>query len=94
MAKTAFAAPKLRSLVDRIARLEEEKSALTADVREVYAEAKGLGFDTKVMRQVVRIRRQDPADHKAQRAILDLYLDALGGDVIVPNPACISTVQH
>ena len=78
MAKTAFAAPKLRSLVERVERLEEEKTALSADVRGIYAEAKGLGFDTKIMRQVVRLRRLDPSDAKAQRAVLDLYLEALG----------------
>jgi len=78
MAKTAFAATKLRSLVDRIGRLEEEKSALSADVREVYAEARGHGFDTKIMRQVVRIRPQYPSKRKENQAILDLYLDALG----------------
>jgi uncharacterized protein (UPF0335 family) len=78
MAKSGFAAGQLRSLVERIERLEEEKKALTTDIGEVYAEAKGLGFDTKIMRQVVRIRRLDKADRQEQEAVLDLYLSALG----------------
>ena len=78
MAKSGFAAGQLRSLVERIERLEEEKTALTADIREVYAEAKGHGFDTKIMRQVVRIRKLDKADRQEQEAVLDLYLSALG----------------
>ena len=78
MAKSGFAAGQLRSLVERIERLEEEKTALTADIGEVYAEAKGHGFDTKIMRQVIRIRRLDKADRQEQEAVLDLYLSALG----------------
>jgi uncharacterized protein (UPF0335 family) len=77
MAK-AFAKDQLKSLVERVERLEEEKAALTADIREVYSEAKGQGFDTKIMRQVVRLRRLDRADRQEQEAILDLYLAALG----------------
>lgn len=78
MAKSGFAKEQLRSLIERVERLEEEKAALTADIREVYSEAKGLGFDTKIMRQVVRLRRLDRADRQEQEAILDLYLSALG----------------
>jgi uncharacterized protein (UPF0335 family) len=78
MAKSSFAEGKLRSLIERIERLEEEKAALTADIREVYSEAKGQGFDIKVMRQVVRIRKMETADRQEQEAILDLYLTALG----------------
>ena len=77
MAK-AFAKDQLRSLVERIERLEEEKTALLADIREIYSEAKGVGFDTKIIRQVVRLRRLDRADRQEQEAILDLYLAALG----------------
>jgi uncharacterized protein (UPF0335 family) len=77
MAK-AFAKDQLKSIVERIERLEEEKAALTADIREVYSEAKGNGFDTKIIRQVVRIRKLDRADRQEQEAILDLYLAALG----------------
>jgi uncharacterized protein (UPF0335 family) len=78
MAKSGFAAGQLKSLVERIERLEDEKAALTADIREVYAEAKGHGFDTKIMRQVVRMRKLDTSDRQEQEAILDLYLSALG----------------
>jgi len=77
MAKS-FAKEQLKSLVERIERLEEEKSALAADIREVYSEAKGQGFDTKIMRHVVRLRKLDRADRQEQEAILDLYLAALG----------------
>jgi uncharacterized protein (UPF0335 family) len=78
MAKSGFAAGQLKSLVERIERLEEEKTALSADIREVYAEAKGNGFDTKIIRQVIRMRRLDKADRQEMEAILDLYLSALG----------------
>jgi uncharacterized protein (UPF0335 family) len=77
MAK-AFAKDQLKSIIERIERLEEEKAALTADIREVYSEAKGNGFDTKIIRQVVRLRKLDRADRQEQEAILDLYLAALG----------------
>ncbi len=72
------AADRLRSLIERIERLEEEKAALAADVREIYAEAKADGFDTKVMRQIVRLRKMDSGDRAEQEAILDLYKSALG----------------
>jgi uncharacterized protein (UPF0335 family) len=78
MAKSGFAAGQLKSLVERIERLEEEKTALSADIREIYAEAKGNGFDTKIIRQVIRMRRLDKADRQEQEAVLDLYLSALG----------------
>ena len=78
MAKSGFAAGQLQSLIERIERLEEEKAALAADIREVYSEAKGLGFDTKIMRQVVRMRRLDKSERQEIEAILDLYLSALG----------------
>jgi uncharacterized protein (UPF0335 family) len=69
---------QLRSLVERIERLEEEKAALSADVREVYAEAKANGYDPKIMRQVVRIRKMDGNERAEQEALLDTYLAALG----------------
>ena len=78
MAKSGFAKEHLKSFIERVERLEEEKSALAADIREVYSEAKGNGFDTKIIRQVVRIRKLDRADRQEQEAILDLYLAALG----------------
>lgn len=77
MAKTGFAKQHLRSFIDRIERLEEERAALTADIREVYSEAKGTGFDIKILRQVIRMRKLDKADFQEQEAILDLYLNAL-----------------
>ncbi|HEY5598798.1 MAG TPA: DUF2312 domain-containing protein [Kiloniellales bacterium] len=71
-------AERLRSFVERIERLEEEKAALAADIREVYAEAKGNGFDTKVMRQVIRLRKMETTDRQEQEALLDLYKRAVG----------------
>ncbi len=73
-----IAAKRLRSFIERIERLEEEKAALAADIREVYAEAKGDGFDAKTMRQIVRLRKLDSADRAEQEALLDLYKSALG----------------
>jgi uncharacterized protein (UPF0335 family) len=73
-----IAAKRLRSFIERIERLEEEKAALAADIREVYAEAKGDGFDAKTMRQIVRLRKLDSADRAEQEALLDLYKAALG----------------
>jgi len=73
-----IAGEQLRQFVARIERLEEEKAALTADIREVYAEAKGNGFDTKVLRQVIKLRKIDKAERQEMDAILELYLEALG----------------
>ncbi len=73
-----IAAERLRSFIERIERLEEEKAALAADVREVYAEAKSTGFDVKTMRQVIRLRKLDRDDRHAQEHLLDLYKLALG----------------
>jgi uncharacterized protein (UPF0335 family) len=78
MTKTGFAQGQLRSLIERIERLEEEKAALATDIREVFSEAKGQGFDTKVMRQVIKLRKLDTADRQELDAMLDLYLLALG----------------
>ncbi|HRE60182.1 MAG TPA: DUF2312 domain-containing protein [Micropepsaceae bacterium] len=78
MAKSNFAKDQLKSLIQRIERLEEEKAALAADIREVYAEAKSHGFDTKVVRQVVKIRKMDNDDRAEQEELLDLYLSAVG----------------
>lgn len=72
-----IAGERLRSIVERIERLEEEKSALAADIREVYSEAKGTGFDAKVLRQVVRLRAMDSSDRHEQEQLLDLYKQAL-----------------
>ena len=78
MAETAIARDQLRSIVERIERLEEEKKAISDDIRDVYGEAKGNGYDTKVLRQVIRIRKQDKTEVQEQEAIRDLYLHALG----------------
>jgi len=77
MAKSGFAKEHLRSFIERIERLEEEKAALAADIREVYSEAKGQGFDTKIMRQVVRLRKMDRADFQEQEALLETYKRAM-----------------
>lgn len=74
---SAFAKEQLRSFIERIERLEVEREALSADIREVYAEAKGAGFETKIMRQVVRLRKLDRADFRERDEILDLYLAAM-----------------
>ena len=73
-----IAGERLRSFIERIERLEEEKAALAADIREIYAEAKGVGFDTKIMRQVLKLRKLDREDRQEQETLLDLYLQALG----------------
>lgn len=72
------AAERLKSFVERIERLEEEKAALASDIRDVYAEAKASGFSVKVLRQVVRLRKMDQADRREQEEILELYKRALG----------------
>lgn len=83
MSEQGVAQDQLRAFVERVERLEEEKQTIADDIREVYAEAKGNGFDVKVLRQVVRIRKQDKAERMEQEAILDLYLHALG---MAPDP--------
>jgi uncharacterized protein (UPF0335 family) len=78
MVDTTVAKDQLRSIVERIERLEEEKKAIADDIRDVYGEAKGNGFDTKVLRQVVSLRKKDVSERQEQDAIRDLYLSALG----------------
>ena len=73
-----IAADRLRSIVERIERLEEERKALTNDIKDIYAEAKSAGFDVKVLRQLIRIRRQESAEVEEQETLLDLYRRALG----------------
>ena len=68
---------RLKSFVERIERLEEEKQALAADIREVYSEAKGAGFDVRVMRQLIRLRKMDREDRSQMEAVLDVYERAL-----------------
>jgi uncharacterized protein (UPF0335 family) len=74
----SVAADQLKSFIERIERLEEEKAGIAGDLREVYAEAKGNGFDTKAMRKIVALRKKDHAERKEEEAILELYLQALG----------------
>ncbi len=70
---------KLKSLVERIERLEEDKAAVAGDLKEVYAEAKGEGFDTKILRKVVRLRKADTAKRQEEEALIELYITAIGG---------------
>ena len=78
MADGAVAQDRLRSFIERIERLEEEKAALMADIKEVYAEAKGTGFDVKTMRTVIRLRKMEDNDRQEAEFLLDTYLSALG----------------
>ncbi len=73
-----IAADRLRSLIERIERLEEERKALAGDIKDIYAEAKSAGFDVKVIRQIIRIRGQEPAEVEEQENLLDVYRRALG----------------
>ncbi|MGB7431260.1 MAG: DUF2312 domain-containing protein [Ahrensia sp.] len=72
------ASDQLRAFIERIERMEEEKKTITDDIKEIYAEAKGNGFDTKVLRKVISIRKQDMNERLEQEAVLDTYLHALG----------------
>ena len=84
------AGDRLRSLIERIERLEEEKETISVDVREVYAEAKATGFDPKVMRQIVRLRKMESDDRTEQEALLEIYNEALGMEApATPEPVDI-----
>lgn len=78
MSVVTFAKDHLKAFVERIERLEEERKAISDDIRDVYAEAKGTGFDVKALRAIVRLRKQDPDERAEHEAILGLYLVALG----------------
>jgi len=71
---------RLKSFIERIERLEEEKAALASDIKDVFAEAKGTGFDVKILRQLLKLRKMDKADMDEQETLLDLYKRALGMD--------------
>ena len=73
-----IAGAQLKSFIERIERLEEEKRALGEDIKEVYAEAKGTGFEPKIMRQILKIRKMDKDEHDEQESLLDVYKRALG----------------
>ena len=74
----SIAAGELKAYIERIERLEEEKAALAGDLRDVYTEAKANGFDTKIMRKIVSLRKKDHAERKEEEALMELYLEALG----------------
>jgi uncharacterized protein (UPF0335 family) len=79
MTKTNFAKDQIKSIVGRVERLNEEKAALVADIKEVFAEAKGNGLDVATLRQVIRIRKMDAAERSTKEEMLGLYLSALEG---------------
>lgn len=72
------AADQLRSIIERIERLEEEKQSIAEDVKDVYGEAKGNGFDVKVLRKIITLRKMDPAERSELESIMDVYMHALG----------------
>ena len=72
------AAGQLRAFIERVERLEEEKQTISEDIKEIFAEAKGTGFDTKAMRTIIRLRKKDQAERQEEEAMLDLYKAALG----------------
>lgn len=76
--KDTVAAAELRQLIERVERLEEEKTTLQDDIKEVMAEAKGRGYDTKAIRTIIRLRKKDPSERQEEEAIIDLYKAALG----------------
>jgi uncharacterized protein (UPF0335 family) len=75
----ATAQTRLKTIIERVERLEEEKAGIANDIKEVFAEAKGEGFDVKILRKVIRIRKQDKAKRQEEEALVDLYLSAIGG---------------
>jgi uncharacterized protein (UPF0335 family) len=75
---TKFAHAQLKSIIERIERLEEEKKAIAEDIKDVYAESKGNGFDVKALRTIIRLRKQDPNERQEEETILETYLQALG----------------
>ncbi|WND01852.1 DUF2312 domain-containing protein [Temperatibacter marinus] len=86
-----IAGEQLRSFIERIERLEEEKKGLAEDVKEVYAQAKATGFDPKIMRKVISLRKMDQADRQEQEALLDVYLHAIeGGEQVRPTAEVVA----
>ncbi len=74
----SVAADQLKAFIERIERLEEEKAGIAGDIKEIYSEAKGTGFDTKVLRKIIGLRKRDYAERREEEAILELYMQALG----------------
>ena len=73
-----IAGERLRSIIERVERLEEERKALGSDIKDIFSEAKSAGFDVKVIRQLIRIRKQEPAEVEEQETLLDIYRRAIG----------------
>lgn len=73
-----IAADRLRSIIERVERLEEERKALAGDIKDIFTEAKSAGFNVKVIRQIIRLRKQEPADVEEEETLLDIYRRALG----------------
>ena len=73
-----IAADRLRSIIERVERLEEERKALAGDIKDIFTEAKSAGFDVKVIRQIIRMRKQEPSEIEEQETLLDIYRRALG----------------
>ncbi|WP_215767207.1 MULTISPECIES: DUF2312 domain-containing protein [Gluconobacter] len=73
-----IAAERLRSIIERVERLEEERKALSGDIKDIFAEARSAGFDVKVIRMIIRLRKQEPAEVEAQETLLEIYRRALG----------------
>ena len=78
IATESVAADQLKAFIERIERLEEEKAGIAGDIREIFAEAKGNGFDTKAMRKIIAMRKKDFSERQEEEAILELYMNALG----------------
>lgn len=78
VADTGVAAEELKQFIERLERLEEEKAGIAADIKEVFAELKGRGFDTKAVRTILKLRKKDHAERQEEEAILELYMQALG----------------
>lgn len=73
-----IAADRLKSIIERVERLEEERKALAGDIKDIFSEAKSAGFDVKVIKQVIKLRKQEPAEVEEQETLLDIYRRALG----------------
>lgn len=78
MTATTFAREQLRSIIERIERMEEEKKTIAGDIKEIYAEAKANGFDTKILRMIISLRKKEAAEREEEQSMLDLYMAALG----------------
>ena len=89
------AGEQLRSFIERIERLDEERKGIADDIKEVFAGAKAVGFDVKVMRKVIAIRKMDRADRQEQEALLEVYLHAIeGGEQVRPTAEVVSMNEH